>query len=275
MPGRGRCRTGAPAPKLKHLAPEPGWVVPQCRARPRRIGRAGRPGGGATLRGCTTNRLPLLSSSQRRAFRFSGSRARLDPRPPPSCLAFLQSCHNSCNHGRLGMAMGRADQHDLIQIVQWHAEPLRYIANALGLSYVPSAVIYPVRRRADILLGDIDYPAARGRRAVNMLLTSALTSWQVRVKQISRSPNWHALQSALADKRRVLATVVGLAPRGLRVQVYGLNALLPFGQISRGQTQHSARSRGDQDPASAAPGARGHCAASRRRPGHGDRVRAC
>jgi transcription antitermination factor NusA-like protein len=119
-----------------------------------------------------------------------------------------------------------------IDIVQWHAEPLRYIAAALGLSYVPSGVLYPVRRRADILLGDIDYPAARGRRALNMLLASALTSWQVRVKQIVRSRNWHALEAAQSDSRSVRAEVLGSAPKGLRVQVYGLNGLLPFGQIS-------------------------------------------
>jgi hypothetical protein len=122
-----------------------------------------------------------------------------------------------------------ATEHD--QIVQWHAEPLLYIAAALGLSYVPSGVLYPVRRRADILLGEIDYPAARGRRAVNMLLTSALTSWQVRVKQIGRSANWRALETALADLRPVRAEVIGKAPKGLRVRVYGLNGLLRFGQM--------------------------------------------
>jgi hypothetical protein len=60
-----------------------------------------------------------------------------------------------------------------------------------------------------------------------MLLTSALTSWQVRVKPISRSRNWRALEAAMGERRPVLATVVGRAPRGLRVQVYGLNGLLP------------------------------------------------
>jgi transcription antitermination factor NusA-like protein len=119
-----------------------------------------------------------------------------------------------------------------VDIVQWHAEPLRYIAASLGLSYLPSVVLYPVRHRADILLGEIDYPAARGRRAINMLLTSALTSWQVRVKQIARSRNWHSLEAAQSDSRSVRAEVLGLAPKGLRVQVCGLNGLLPFGQIS-------------------------------------------
>jgi transcription antitermination factor NusA-like protein len=122
--------------------------------------------------------------------------------------------------------------HERIDIVQWHAEPLQYIAASLGLSYLPSAVLYPARHRADVLLGEIDYPGARGKRALNMLLTSALTSWQVRVKQIARSRNWHALEAAQGDSRSVHAEVLGSARKGLRVQVYGLNALLPFGQIS-------------------------------------------
>ena len=118
-----------------------------------------------------------------------------------------------------------------VEIVQWHAEPLRYIADALGLTYLPSAVLYPVRRRADVLLGEIDFPGARGARARNMLLASALTSWQVRVKQISRTRNWHALEAALSDQRPVRAEVVGKAPKGVRVRVYGLNGLLPFGRM--------------------------------------------
>jgi N utilization substance protein A len=93
--------------------------------------------------------------------------------------------------------------HERVEIVQWHAEPLRYIADALGLGYVTSAVLYPVRRRADVLLGEIDFPAARGRRASNMLLVSVQTDWQIPVKQIGRTRNWHALEAALSDQRPV------------------------------------------------------------------------
>jgi ribosomal protein S1 len=64
-----------------------------------------------------------------------------------------------------------------------------------------------------------------------MLLASALTSWQIRVKLIMRSPGWRALELAEGELRPVPADVIGRAPKGLRVQVYGLNALLPFGQI--------------------------------------------
>ena len=64
-----------------------------------------------------------------------------------------------------------------------------------------------------------------------MLLTSALTNWHVRVEQIAGSRSWQALEAAQADQRPVVGDVVGRAPRGLRVRVYGLNALLPFGQL--------------------------------------------
>jgi ribosomal protein S1 len=64
-----------------------------------------------------------------------------------------------------------------------------------------------------------------------MLLASELTSWRVRVKQIARSRNWRGLELAFAEGQPVRAQVVGRAPKGLRVQVHGLNALLPLGQL--------------------------------------------
>ncbi|MBV9545004.1 MAG: hypothetical protein JOY61_11570, partial [Chloroflexi bacterium] len=128
------------------------------------------------------------------------------------------------------LAVRAALGNERVDIVQWHAEPLHYIAGALGLNYLPSAFLRPASRRADILLGDIDYRAALGRRHLNMLLTSALTGWRVRVQPIARSRSWRPLQAAQDQHRSVVADVVGRAPRGLRVRVYGLNALLPFGQ---------------------------------------------
>jgi transcription antitermination factor NusA-like protein len=130
-------------------------------------------------------------------------------------------------HG-VRVALGAGER---VHVVQWQAEPQRYIAAALGLSYIPTMMLYPVRRRAEVLLGEIDYPAARGPRETNMLLATGLTSWHLRVKQIARSRNWRALEAAHAEARPVRAQVVGRAPKGLRVQVYGLNALLPFGQL--------------------------------------------
>jgi transcription antitermination factor NusA-like protein len=154
-------------------------------------------------------------------------RVRLQPRTPRTVPLVLGPAGE-----RIRAVKRELPATERIDIVQWHADPLRYIAASLGLSYLPSAQLYAVRHRADILLGEIDYPAARGRRALNMLLTSALTSWQVRVKQIARSRNWHALEAVQAESRSVRAEVLGSASRGLRVQVYGLNGLLPFGQMS-------------------------------------------
>jgi hypothetical protein len=110
--------------------------------------------------------------------------------------------------------------------------PLLYLSEALGLGYTPSAFLWPVTRPADVLVGGIDYPAAHGRRAVNMLLASALTDWHVRVKQIERPRSWQALEAAERELRPVSAHVVGQASKGLRVRVFGLNALLPVGQMS-------------------------------------------
>jgi transcription antitermination factor NusA-like protein len=118
-----------------------------------------------------------------------------------------------------------------LNVVQWHAEPLPYIAAALGLSHSPSAFLQPLGRRAEVLLGEIDYPGARGRGAVNVLLAGALTGWRIRLKQIARSPSWRALEQARCERRAVAGQVVGKTPKGLRVQVYGLNALLPIGQL--------------------------------------------
>ena len=108
---------------------------------------------------------------------------------------------------------------------------MRYVSAALGLSYLPSGRLYPVGRRAEILLGGIDYPAARGWHEVNLVLASALTSWQLAVEPIADSPNWHALELARRDASAVPAELTGRTPKGLLVRVYDLNGLLPFGQI--------------------------------------------
>jgi hypothetical protein len=105
------------------------------------------------------------------------------------------------------------------------------VSAALGLSYIASGVVYPVRRRAEIRLGAIDYPAARGWHDVNLRLASALTSWQLSVDPIAESPSWRALQVARRDGRAIAAELTGRMPSGLLVRVYDLNALLPFGQI--------------------------------------------
>jgi N utilization substance protein A len=119
-----------------------------------------------------------------------------------------------------------------VQVVQWHRDPAQYIAEALGLGYVPSTLLIPPARWARVFLGEIDFPGVRGWRATNVLLASALTSWRIRLQQIARSPAWTMLERARLEQRPVTAWVVGRSSKGLRVQVYGLNGLLPIGQIA-------------------------------------------
>jgi len=121
--------------------------------------------------------------------------------------------------------------HERVEIVQWHADPMRYVSAAVGLSYVPSGVLYPILRRAEILLGEIEYRGARGWRDVNQVLASALTGWHLSIEPIAGSPNWGALETARIQARGVPAEIVGRTPKGLQVRVYDLNGLLPFGQI--------------------------------------------
>ena len=138
-------------------------------------------------------------------------------------------------------AVREALGHERIEIVQWHADPMRYVSAALGLSYLPSGRLYPVGRRAEILLGGIDYPSARGWHDLNLVLASALTSWQLAVESIADSPNWHALELARRDASTAPAELTGRTPKGLLVRVYDLNGLLPFGQIRGVKRDTSAR----------------------------------
>jgi hypothetical protein len=117
-----------------------------------------------------------------------------------------------------------------LNVVQWHADPVRYLAAALGLRHSPSTFLQPLGRRAEVLLGDIDHTGARGGEA-NVPLASALTGWRIRLEPMARSPSWRALAQARRERRAVAGQVVGKTPKGLRVQVYGLNALLPIGQL--------------------------------------------
>ncbi|MBV9173595.1 MAG: hypothetical protein JOZ81_26320, partial [Chloroflexi bacterium] len=66
---------------------------------------------------------------------------------------------------------------------------------------------------------------------INLLLASALTEWRIRLREISRSPAWNALEVTLQERRSVAAIVQARVAKGLAVEVYGLNALLPVGQV--------------------------------------------
>src|SRR5689334_17112420 len=118
-----------------------------------------------------------------------------------------------------------------LHILQWQGDPVRYIADALGLGYVPPIELLPSSRMANVLLGDIDVRGTRGRRGINLLLASALTGWRIRLREIARTPAWKALESAHEAHRSVPAEVQSRVPKGLAVVVYGLNGLLPVGQV--------------------------------------------
>jgi transcription antitermination factor NusA-like protein len=118
-----------------------------------------------------------------------------------------------------------------VHVVQWHREPGRYIAEALGLAYMPPVTLFEVSRRAEVLLGDIDYRGVRGWQAVNLLLASALTEWRIRLRRIATSPAWRSIDAAREQGRSVPAEVMSRLPKGLSVSIYGLHALLPTGQV--------------------------------------------
>ena len=118
-----------------------------------------------------------------------------------------------------------------IHVVQWQGDPARYIADALALGYVPPIEVFPSRRLANVLLGDIDVRGARGRGGINLLLASALTGWRIRLREVARSPAWKALEVAREERRSVPAVVHMRVPKGLAVRIYGLHGLLPTGQV--------------------------------------------
>jgi transcription antitermination factor NusA-like protein len=117
-----------------------------------------------------------------------------------------------------------------IHLIQWHANPTRYIAEALSLGYLPP-MVFPGTRRAEVLLGEIDFRGVRGWQSMNLLLASSVTGWRIRLKRIARSAAWQALETARQQHRHVPADVVALLPKGLSVEVYGLHALVPTGQV--------------------------------------------
>jgi transcription antitermination factor NusA-like protein len=131
-----------------------------------------------------------------------------------------------------------------IHVVQWQGDPARNVAEALGLGYLPPIEVSVSRRLANVLLGDIDVRGAHGRQGTNLLLASALTGWRIRLREIARSPAWKVLEVARQEHRSVPATVQARVPKGLAVVVYGLNGLLPTGQV-RGVQRGTPRAEVD------------------------------
>jgi hypothetical protein len=118
-----------------------------------------------------------------------------------------------------------------LHVLQWQGNPAGYITEALGLGYVPPIQLSTSARLANVLLGDIDVRGVRGRRGINLLLASALTEWRIRPREIARSPAWRALETARLERRSVPAEVGSRVASGLAVSIYGLNGLLPIGQV--------------------------------------------
>jgi N utilization substance protein A len=49
-----------------------------------------------------------------------------------------------------------------LHVLQWQGDPARYVAEALGLGYLPPIELAPSTRLANVLLGDIDVRGGRG-----------------------------------------------------------------------------------------------------------------
>jgi transcription antitermination factor NusA-like protein len=113
-----------------------------------------------------------------------------------------------------------------IEVVHWQRSANAYIADALGLGEVPPILLIPRIRHARVLLGEIDVRGIAGWRGLNTILASALTGWRIRLEPVAATAAWHRLKIALQAKRPVHASVIGPAARGLRLELFGLYAVL-------------------------------------------------
>jgi N utilization substance protein A len=117
-----------------------------------------------------------------------------------------------------------------IQVVRWQRSAGAYIADALGLGEVPPVLLLPGIGHARVLLGEIDVRGIAGWRDLNVILASALTGWRIRLEPVAATANWARLQAALESRRPVTGLVLGRTPRGIRVEVLGLYAVLSGGE---------------------------------------------
>jgi transcription antitermination factor NusA-like protein len=121
-----------------------------------------------------------------------------------------------------------------IHIVVWQRSASAYIADALGLGpdYAPPVLLQPGLGHARVLLGEIDVRGIAGWRGLNTVLASALTGWRIRLEPVAATAAWQRLLAAMVARRPVLATVVARTPRGVRVEVLGLYALLTTSSLA-------------------------------------------
>jgi hypothetical protein len=84
----------------------------------------------------------------------------------------------------------------------------------------------PGIRHARVLLGDIDVRGIAGWRGLSTVLASALTGWRIRLEPVAATATWQRMRRAMLGRRTVSGAVVERTPRGPRLNVAGLYAIL-------------------------------------------------
>lgn len=69
-----------------------------------------------------------------------------------------------------------------IDIVQWHSDPAKYIANALSPSKVVTVAISPEGQEARVVVPDHQLSLAIGKEGQNARLAARLTGWRIDIK---------------------------------------------------------------------------------------------
>ena len=75
-----------------------------------------------------------------------------------------------------------------IDVVQWDAEPERFVANALSPAQVIGVDVYEGERRAVVTVPDSQLSLAIGKEGQNARLAAKLTGWRVDIKKESDAP---------------------------------------------------------------------------------------
>lgn len=76
-----------------------------------------------------------------------------------------------------------------IDVVEWSADPARFIANALSPAKVIAVSLSESERVATVMVNKENYSIAIGRRGINAKLAAKLTGWKVDVKTATESMN--------------------------------------------------------------------------------------
>lgn len=88
-----------------------------------------------------------------------------------------------------------------IDVIEWSADPARYIVNALSIPHVFSVVLdenHPGGRTASIVVLDEHLSTAIGKNGQNARLTAKLTGWRVDIQGLQEAVTW-ALERVTAD----------------------------------------------------------------------------